>query len=497
MNRITVHVSDEIKVISAKTNDNLLQVLRDNKIYISSPCGGRGICNKCLIRLIDENRFEKACQITITKDMDIEIISNQGEGLHNFIVKKSNIKSKNGFGVCVDIGTTTIAIYLVDNNQGYVIMSKSCLNPQSSYGADVISRIDACSQGRLEELSLMVIDVINEAIHEFIDKFSIDKITEAYIAANPVMLHIVAKKSPVTIGYAPYTPLFLNLIHIPGISLGIKAENVTLMPSISSFIGSDITMGIISSNIMNDFCSILIDFGTNGEMVLKHNQKYFAISTATGPAFEGASITMGMGGVTGAINRVQLINEEICLSTVYGEPKGISGSGLIDIVAILLNVGLIDEYGGFNHESRHFLRKYLIEDKFYLTPYIYISQADIRQFQLAKSAIKSGILTLISYAQLEVEQIEKVYIAGGFGFYLDYENAVTSDLIPNDFLSKIIPLGNASGQGLIDCMLEENKIKIASEIVKDVKVIELTNNKIFSDYFIENMIFEKDDVNEY
>ncbi|MFA7076598.1 MAG: ASKHA domain-containing protein [Candidatus Izemoplasmatales bacterium] len=496
MNKIIIHISNEVKVVYAETNDNLLQVLRNNKIYISSPCGGRGVCNKCLVKLINENKYEKACQITISKDMEIEIISNKGEGLHNYTNKSTQGEKKNSYGLCVDIGTTTLAIYLIDSNQLIVRDSKSCLNPQSSYGADVISRISACIQGRLEELQTIIIDVINEAIIDFTNMYSINEIDNVYIAANPIMLHIVAKKSPITLGYAPYTPLFLDLIEVTGESLGIKASRVLLMPSISSFIGSDITMGLISSNIINDSCSILIDFGTNGEMVLKHNKKYFAVSTATGPAFEGANITMGMGGVEGAINRVQIIDEKLCLSTVLGEPKGIAGSGLIDIIGILLNIGLIDEYGAFNYESNHFLKEYLNDEKFYLSENIYITQSDIRQFQLAKSAIKSGILTLFNYAQLEVEEIEKVYIAGGFGFYLDYANAVTTGIIPHNFLGKIIPLGNASGQGLIECMLEEKNILIATTIAKTVQVIELTNNKTFSEYFIENMIFKKDDIYE-
>lgn len=488
MIRITVTENHKTKTITASAGDILLHVLRDNGIMVQSPCGGRGLCDKCLVQVLPEGRWIKSCQTKCETDLQIEVKPTTGSGLANW-VKKDPRKKAIGYGVAVDLGTTTLAIYLVDLEKGAVLDTRTCLNRQGAYGADVISRIKAAGEGHLDKLADLVCDDINQAITFFKERYSIKHISKIYVAGNPTMLHIIARVSPVSMGFSPYTPGFTEKRQYPGNSLHLDASEITLMPSISAFVGGDVTMGMIASRVMDEKAALLIDLGTNGEMVLKTKQKTFATSTATGPAFEGATITMGMGGVEGAINRVEWTKGQLSILTVSGEPKGISGSGLVDLVAILVDAGLIDETGRFDASLNHPLANRFRGDRFYLTDTVFVNQADVREFQLAKSAIASGVLSLALAAQMTIEAIDKVFLAGGFGFYLDLDHLFSVGILPLALKGKIQSLGNASGQGLIDCLLDDDNLELASQIASDVQVIDLASRADFVNLFVENMLF--------
>ena len=312
------------------------------------------------------------------------------------------------------------------------------------------------------------------------ENFSIKSFEKIYVSGNTVMMHILCGVNPKTIGVYPFKPVFLESKII-----NIGNENVTLLDSISGFIGSDISSGIIATNLDENTDSILIDLGTNGEIVLNTNKILYATSTAVGPAFEGANIECGVGGIDGAINSCNYIDGKLIYRTINDKkPVGICGSGLIDVISILLEEDLLDEMGVFK-ESNSKLFKNIKNNKFYITDEIYVSQKDIGNFQLAKSAIVSGINILIKKAN--VKKLNKIFLAGGFGFYLNLNSARRVGLIPKN--TDIEVCGNTSSNGTIMCLVDDKNISKIKKITKEINSFNLSESLEFDDEFINNMFF--------
>lgn len=489
MKKILVYQDDTVKEIYSQSGENLLEVLRKQGYLIAADCGGAGICQKCQVKYHGKNIL--SCQTTVENDMAIELLSHEGKGLEFGLDNNIEIEVQSGYGIALDLGTTTIAAYLLDLETGNEVNRYSTINLQASYGADVISRIKKCQEGYLNDLHQIIIKEINYIITHFKNNNNIDNIERLLVSGNTIMLHILVNVDPTPLGIAPFTVPFLEKKVFLGNDLGLNVSEVTLLPSISAYIGSDIVSGMLSCKMYEDQENILfVDIGTNGEIILKVNDKYYGTSTAAGPAFEGARIEFGMGGVSGAISQVSLNNDALELRTINNKaPIGICGSALVDIVALLLETKIIDETGLFQ-KSDHPLCKRLQDDKFYLTERIYISQKDIREFQLAKSAIISGMETLLDYAQISIKQINKLYIAGGFGFYIDKYKAGSVGLLPKEVLDKIIIAGNSSGIGAKMSLLNNKYLEICERLNTNVEVIELSNNQVFTNYFIENMFLK-------
>jgi uncharacterized 2Fe-2S/4Fe-4S cluster protein (DUF4445 family) len=298
------------------------------------------------------------------------------------------------------------------------------------------------------------------------------------------MLHLFVNADPSGMGEIPFTPVFLEERELPGKALSLNAENVTVFPSISAFVGGDITAGLAVLDILNAASpSLLVDIGTNGEMALFNpglppDKNILCCSTAAGPAFEGAEISNGMGGVSGAISGVEIVNGNVSLTTIgNAPPRGICGSGLIDAVAVMLKQGIIDETGLM--EAPHFT----------LAENVSIINKDIRQFQLAKSAIFSGIKILCKSSGLELCDIKNVYIAGGFGFFIKRENAISSGILPKEFLDRITVSGNLSLQGAESLLSGNNFMDRCKKIIRHCSVIDLAKDPAFMDEFAENMLF--------
>ena len=389
------------------------------------------------------------------------------------------------------MGTTTIAAYLVNFETGVEIGRISNQNLQSSFGADIISRIKSASEGLLETIHKVVIDQVNKIIQEFSIKYKIPEIKKVVFAANTTMLHLLAKVDPTSIGIAPYLAQFLERKVYFGGELGIEAKEVVLLPSISSFVGSDIVSGILACDIILQDANILFcDLGTNGEIILKTKQGIYGTSTAAGPAFEGAKIECGMAGISGAVSKITYENEKISAHTINNQAiSGLCGSGLVDLISLLVNEGVIDETGAFDLETGSALKRYIKDDKFFLSNTVYLSQKDIREFQLAKSAVASGIQILIDEADIEVEDIDIVYLAGGFGFHINKENATRLGLLPLSLQDRIISVGNSSGLGAKMALVNRKYLDECDLISRKVKVIELASNHKFTNYFIENIMF--------
>ncbi len=403
--------------------------------------------------------------------------------LETGVMQDINIDGCEGYGLAVDIGTTTIVAALYNLKTGDRVETASCLNSQSTLGPDVISRIKFAREqedglGSLRRAVLRDIKDLISKVAEGID------IVRCVVTGNTTMLHIFADLAPDSMGVSPFTPLSLFGNEIDGDVLGIECK-IKLVKCISSFVGGDITSAILAAGMMNsDETSLLLDIGTNGEVALMHNGKLLTTSTAAGPAFEGATITCGMAGVNGAINKVTL-QGKLHLSTIGDvKAKGICGSGLLDLTALLLETQMLEDTGAFSDSPA-------VEDnQFNITDSVYITQGDIRELQAAKAAIAAGVITLMHVANVSYDEVKKVYLAGGFGNFLDPKSAAKIGIFPQEALDKIIPIGNAALSGATLALLSDTHFEKSTDIADIAEHVELGNNPFFTDTYIDCMMFE-------
>jgi uncharacterized 2Fe-2S/4Fe-4S cluster protein (DUF4445 family) len=402
------------------------------------------------------------------------------------------------FGVAIDIGTTGISAYLVNLQDGEVIKRASRLNPQTEHGGDVLSRISFCinnTQG-LEILKEAIVGGINEIIEELTrDNIGIDSVYRIIIAGNTTMLHLFLGVDPITLAIAPYRPIFLNRLDFEAPAAGLNINRngiVTLLPSASSYVGSDILSGVIATSFNNRTdCAVFIDIGTNGEIVAISKGKMMATSTAAGPAFEGMNISCGLRAEEGAIDEFNIEeNFTISYSTIGDiTPRGICGSGLIDIAASLIERGVVLPNGRFNNNLDIKIKDRLRDKKFYITEAIYISQKDIRQIQLAKGAIGAGIRMLLLEMNLSVEELNEVVIAGAFGYHINPSSLKTIGIIPKGFNGKITFVGNSSIEGARLALINKASIGAMEELKYEMEVLELSIQDKFQEYFVKELSF--------
>ena len=440
------------------------KVLADVGIFQPHPCGGRGTCRKC--RILLNGQPVPACQTEIHKDATIDYTDNsaamQGitDGFSANFEKLPLIES--GYGAAIDIGTTTIAGYVYHFPSGRQVHAACVPNPQSTFGADVISRIDAFRAGHGDNLRIRV----QNALHTLVANYPIQKWV---ITGNTAMLHLLAGRDPSAMAVAPY-----HAEHL----FGEWQNNTWLMPCISAYVGADITAAVLASGMDAHPTALLIDIGTNGEMVLKHNDTLLCCATAAGPCFEGAGISCGVPAIPGAICRVWAENGALQFDTVAHEPPvGLCGTGLVDAIAVLLKLGLIDETG------------YLEESFRFGDSDVLLTPKDIRQFQLAKSAIRSGLDTLLHVAEISPSAIDAFYIAGGFGSALNIDSAVQTGLIPAELAGAAVSIGNGAGAGAAMVLQSRPCMETAVQIAARAKAVTLAENAFFTQRYAENMLF--------
>jgi len=454
--KIVIHLNNQKYETQVQKGKNLLKYLQENKFPIAAPCGGMGICGKCKVYLPDGG-FLLACMTFIDSDMEI-FLPNQQEmnvlkAQHQFKpyypLNPGIIQEIVSFplGLAIDVGTTTLVFYFINLITGQTEATQTQLNPQASYGSDVISRISYCNQnnGGTKTLQHIIIDATNQQIKTFVENSNFDSssIIKIVYTGNTTMLHFLAGVNAFSIGTAPHKAVFTDKQLFIANELGIKCNpkaEVHLMPSISAFVGADIVSGLASLKFPEKIKNYLfVDIGTNGEMALVTQKKIFCCSTAAGPAFEGSNISCGMTAQKGAIDSY---NKEGYTTIGDVAPIGICGSGLIDLISTLLDQNIIDEQGVIDSDYIIVNSKNTANNKD-----IVLTQSDIREVQLAKSALASGMLILVKQAGLIPDQVDALVIAGGFGNYLKPDNAIRIGLYPEKLSKKIIPVGNAAGTG--------------------------------------------------
>lgn len=421
---------------------------------------------------------------------------------------------QHNYGFILDIGTTTIATYLVDMHSGDVLEANGTANPQRAFGADVLSRIAAAGQdGNLEKLRSLTLAAISESMRHLLRERCLQE-TNVYCGAvvgNTAMSHLFLGVDPNNLAVAPFIPCYRPRTTVKGRELGLPMHpegTVHVLPNISGYVGSD-TLGVAMATKAWELpgYSLAVDIGTNGEIVLGYKGWMLACSTAAGPAFEGAHIHNGMRAGNGAIEVVRFENGGIRLGVIGNvAPQGICGSGLIDVIAEMLRVGLVDVRGRLadekspvflqqplgarlraNNGMREFVLVYAgeLENE----QDIVISQKDIRALQLAKAAIAAGISVLMQEVKIDATKIDRVFLAGAFGNYLDRENAVALGMFPGIPVEKIFTVGNAAAEGAGLCLLSVAQQKTADRIARFVKPIELSVRTDFAKQFVKEIGF--------
>lgn len=418
-------------------------------------------------------------QVTVLDGQLVDIVASDGNS------------SRPPYGVAFDIGTTTIVAYLADLEDNRIIHTRAALNPQKTRGADVITRIHYTStvKGGQEELQHSVVAELNRLILHLCTEAQIQTkdIFEAVAVGNTVMLHMLLGINAKDIAEAPFIPTFTETRNMQASAIGllIHPEGIlTTLPARSAYIGADTLAAVYASGMhKDDKISLLIDIGTNGEIVLGNQDSLISCSTAAGPAFEGGAISWGMGGVEGAIDHVNFDWPHRFTTIGGAQPKGICGSGLVDLVAELLRAKKVTAKG--------LLRDHDGNGNYVLDPEtgISLSQADIRELQLAKGAVHAAVAQLMAQSHIKASKIERVYIAGGFGNYLDLNSAARIKLLPKGLMEKCQIIGNAAGSGAAAALCSLNVQKEIDDIKASMAYLELSGSLEFQERFVNSLNF--------
>ena len=531
---------------------SILQYCRENGIDLCpAPCGGKGTCGKCKVHVTKPyDKVVLACKTEAVNGMEIAPVRDESENMvvlqgdkvsddtvdekdrhddldRRIVSPKDGIRDRASDVICAacDIGTTTVVCSIIDPVTKDVLASRAGANPQRSFGADVVSRIEAAcaDDDNLKTMNNAIVNLISGWITDMIQKLGVEKIKLLTVAANTTMCHLFAGISPEKIGKAPFMPDELFGKEYKGAGIGIlNCEKVYIIPAVSGYVGGDITAGMAEC-IDADEMTLYLDIGTNGEMALGRGGKYLCAATAAGPAFEGAQIEMGMPGQKGAIDKVWLEGRKICYSVIGNvRPLGICGSGIIDAVAVFLDTGIIDENGTIKDMAdiplwyRPYVEVFDDEDDdediypaetaekvVHISPEVILNQDDIRKIQLAKSAIAAGIDVLIKEYGITYNEIDRVCLAGGFGNYLDQKSAARIGLIPEKLLKKTVSVGNAAQKGAIATayiyedhgsktetkILNKDIINKTNAIISTMAYIELSTYPGFDEMYVSHINF--------
>ena len=509
MSRVLIEQAGGTMDVSAAPGENLLEVLRRSGADISAPCGGKGICGKCLVTIVEEDGMTSrvhACKLPVHRDLHVRLDARTGgaictDGSGEFPVDPG----RTGHGAAVDLGTTTVALKLFDLSDGKELAAVSTWNRQAPYGADVLSRCQHTMEhpDGLDTLSSLIRAQICELLAQACEISHVDysSVKEIYLAGNTVMEHILFALSPASIAVAPFTP---TTLFDRGEMLSLNGVPLFPAPCVAGYVGGDITAGLLACGLDKaEGLSLFLDIGTNGEMALGNKDGFVSCAVASGPAFEGAGISCGMASTSGAVSRVRWENGAPALEVIGGgEPKGICGSGLLDALAMLLSLGIVDETGYLQppDEVEEDFSPWLDEDEegngiFYLTAdrAVYFTARDVRALQLAKAAVAAGISVLTEQTGTDFSHIEALYLAGGFGTHMDAKSAVAIGMLPEALSERIRCVGNSSLSGAAMALLNTNKRLALHELQKSCRYLELSGNGAFNALFPEHMTFDKEE----
>lgn len=521
-NEIKVKFLPEEIVIYSSPGSTIYEVAEEVGIIIDLPCGARGKCGKCKVRiekgnlaptekekkLLTKKEIEKkirlACCCKITENVEIYIadsvrlhpkrifsLLSKPEKKMNFSptvfhLNSVNYEKKNSFGIAFDLGTSTIEASLISLNSGEENSRVGIKNSQIKYGTNIISRLEFVKENKdnIKELNKSLISQINRIIGYFLEenKLKINQILHLVCVGNSFMQYTLMNYFPEELLKIPYRTKFKNFFNVSPQNLSIRSDEssiLTLLPGIEGFVGSD-TSSLILATDFNDKegINMAIDMGTNGEIVLCYKNKLVATSCACGPALEGVHISSGMRAKPGAIESFNWEKGNLSYNVMGNkDPEGICGTGLIDIMAYLIENDIIKENGRLENPP------------FDITKNISITQSDVRQFQLAKAGIRVGVLMLLEKENIDINHVNNLFIAGNFGNFTNPENMIKSTLLPKEFKHKIIFKGNIALEGAKIVVCSWEGYNIVKEIVEKVQYINLAQQQKFQEDYVKAINF--------
>jgi uncharacterized 2Fe-2S/4Fe-4S cluster protein (DUF4445 family) len=526
------------KIVTAKSGSTILEAAQGSGVYITSVCGGDVVCGKCRV-IIKSGKVEAeptgllspeeikegiilACNSKVVEDITVEIPpeSRAEEGevlLEGKSIDKPTVRrkasAKADYGFAVDIGTTTVVAHLIDRATKKTMGVAGTFNRQIAYGDDIITRIIfAGEKGGMEKLNTAVVGNINNLISELVSESNIktDDITSIMVAGNTTMIHLLMKQDPGYLRRGPYLPSSKRVPVIRAAELGIRINPDALLscaPNVSSYVGGDVTAGILVSGMTErDELAMYVDMGTNGEMVLGNKEWVASVACSVGPAFEGSGIKSGTRAVKGAIDKVSLNKSDykaLVSSIGKAKPKGICGSGLIELISEMLKARIINKAGKIANDIKSsFIRKgdegleyvvVLAKDS-QTGRDIAITQADIDNIIRSKAAVYAGARTLLKKMHFTFNDIKKFYLAGGFGSHLDIEKSIAIGMLPDIPRKKFRYIGNGSVAGASMILLDSGCMKKAEELADKMAYVDLSGDNIFHEEFISAMFLPHTDM---
>lgn len=520
MARIWIQTAKEKRCLETAAGETVAGALLRAGYPVPYVCGGRGTCGKCMV--LADGAWQRACQLYPGEDVVITAFgweteaygqrtapggqeqpsgvpeAGQNAGAPQILtmpVARKNGTETAGDGsgetedtsgqafLAVDLGTTTIAAALAEADTGSVIDTISCLNSQRRYGGDVLSRMKAAVSGEAETLRRLVEEDIRSLIGQLREKQPGYNISRIYVAANTTMEHLLLGESCEGLSRAPFTPVSLaeRSTELDGVSL-------TVLPGASAFVGADIAAGLLECGFDRIREPVLfLDLGTNGEMALGTPQGILATSAPAGPAFEGGNISCGMGSVPGAVCKVRLIRDRSIVRTIGDKPAaGLCGTGVLELVSELLDNRLADENGRlrepYGAEGYPVARRQSGEA-------LLFTQQDMRELQMAKAAVRSGMELLLAKGGVAWKDIRRVYLAGGFAYYLDVRKAVNIGLLPRELEGRAVSVGNTSLQGCVAYGCDRTAPERIQKLLSGVRVMNLARQPEFQEEYIRQMSF--------
>ncbi len=470
------------QTLTARHGENLLDVLRQAGAAPDAPCGGNGKCRKCTVTV--NGRQVLACGCLVERDMTVTIPEQNSIRIltagQSSAVQLDPVRP--GYLASFDIGTTTVVCFLMDP-EGREIAAESMPNPQRPFGADVISRIQRSQKGDREALTSAIRQGMTALLERCCKRAGTGpgQIGVVSVVGNPCMQQLFLGMDVDNLAAVPFAPVLTAARITPAREVLKICENAALLtvPDISGYVGADTVGGILASKLYAAEDTVLmVDIGTNGEMVLSRGGRMAACSTAAGPALEGANIQYGMNGSEGAIDHV---TADGCTVIGGGKAKGICGSGLIDAVAVMLDAGILNKRG-----------RVLTEDHcFALRDGVVLTQEDIRQVQMAKGAIAAGIRLMAEHLGIRTADIDRVILAGAFGSYMDPASACRIGLLPEELAGRITAAGNIAGSGSRMLAKDRKQLELAQTLIGQIEFLELANLPTFQRTFAKSMEFRE------
>ncbi|MDR3767302.1 MAG: ASKHA domain-containing protein [Butyricicoccus sp.] len=489
---ITVKNGAQTLALDAAPGEELGDVLRRAIPTFAQPCGGNHTCGKCRVtiegavpapsasdlRLLSadelKNGVRLACSCPVADGMTVHLAES---GPSRIVAWNKTVpfdRTETGYGIAADIGTTTVAMQLFDRVSGQVLAERLEENAQRGFGADVISRIEACKTEGLDTLSGRIREQLERMAAACLQEAGIDHIDEAVVTGNSTMLHLYEGLDPASLAVVPFdVQSYFGCMS----RHQLAGAPVYLPRCVGAYVGADIVCAILAAG-MEEGVQLLTDIGTNGEMALMRDGNLSCCATAAGPAFEGAGLSCGMPAAAGAIRAVRREGDQITYQTVQDAPAvGICGSGILDALAVLLEDETLEDTG------------YLDEDYTVGDTDVTITQRDVRQIQLAKSAICAGLITLLEEQDLPASAVDRFAIAGGFGSSMNMDSACAIGLFPAALRDKADFIGNGALGGAAMLLMNRSLRKQSEQMAQNATEISLSASPAFMDYYVDCMSF--------